>query len=632
MKLKNAIRAFIFLFCFSVQPGISKAQIQFEEVLDAPFMPLNYGAVATFDADNDGDIDVLMTGRTFADYGNPMLVSYLYLNDAGTFTLDESTPFIPVWQGSISIADVTGNGYKDVLLTGRSETSTHNSHLYLNNGGSFDLVENLPFIPVRYSASSFSDVDGDGDQDVLIMGETAGGSAAELYINESGQFSVSDNNSFPGAPVADIAFFDMDNDGDKDLLIQGGSGNSFDHLYENDGLNGEGEVAFSLIEDTPFIEIDDSPIGLSDVDQDGDLDILMSAENETNLYINELGEFTLTDPSPFVGLDYTSINFFDVDQDGDEDVLLSGKTFDNGNKTFIYLNDSGIFSPIDQFPIFDMGGQVSAVFDADADGDKDILIMGFDDQMMNSLRFYLNTTSTVDTDDDGIYDGDDNCVDLPNPDQIDIDDDGIGDLCDDCIGELDTLGVCNGFCSSPYLAVNSLSLSTEITENAVITSWDPVADQIGCQIQVKYTDGTLLGNQIIQGANADGFTIPGGALEFNTEYGWRVRCGCSQDPLIVGPFSTWQIFTTPEPPGIMTNPNPTTGLSNVSFYVSSEEHVSLEVFDINGKLIKALYTGVAQPANEYRFQFDGAYLPNGLYIYRLTTESEVVNEKFLIAK
>jgi hypothetical protein len=49
-------------------------------------------------------------------------------------------------------------------------------------------------------------------------------------------------------------------------------------------------------------------------------------------------------------------------------------------------------------------------------------------------------------------------------------------------------------------------------------------------------------------------------------------------------------------------------------------------------MLDALFNGVAQANNDYRFQFDGSTLPNGVYIYRLTTEKEMVNEKFMIAR
>ena len=49
-----------------------------------------------------------------------------------------------------------------------------------------------------------------------------------------------------------------------------------------------------------------------------------------------------------------------------------------------------------------------------------------------------------DIDDDGIMNGDDNCVDIYNPNQEDIDNDQIGDLCDPCNNLVYVLGNMNG--------------------------------------------------------------------------------------------------------------------------------------------------------------------------------------------
>ncbi|MCZ4409762.1 T9SS type A sorting domain-containing protein [Cryomorphaceae bacterium 1068] len=192
---------------------------------------------------------------------------------------------------------------------------------------------------------------------------------------------------------------------------------------------------------------------------------------------------------------------------------------------------------------------------------------------------------------------------------------------------------CESSCADPFPAVDEASLSTTFTGNSFLTEWDAVAGQIGCQIRVRLAGASsILGAQIIGGAGASSFNIPGGVLQPGTDYEWQVRCGCSQTPLVAGPFTTWQPFTTPGGAAISSLPNPTEGQSNVTFTVAEDSYTTLEVFDMSGRLVDGLFAGNAQAGNDYRFEFDGSNLPNGVYIYRLTTENEVVNDKFMIAK
>lgn len=188
-------------------------------------------------------------------------------------------------------------------------------------------------------------------------------------------------------------------------------------------------------------------------------------------------------------------------------------------------------------------------------------------------------------------------------------------------------------CENPFPAVDPSSLSTTVLANAVLVEWEEVDGQIGCQLQVRLAGASsVLGSRIIGGANADSFVIPGGALSPGTDYEWRVRCGCSQTPLIAGPFSSWLPFSTGSGIQIASAPNPSNGQSFVTFSVSNSEMSTLEVYDMNGKMVEALFSGIAQPGSDYRFEFNGTSLPNGIYIYRLTTESEVKTEKFMISK
>ncbi len=83
---------------------------------------------------------------------------------------------------------------------------------------------------------------------------------------------------------------------------------------------------------------------------------------------------------------------------------------------------------------------------------------------------------------------------------------------------------------------------------------------------------------------------------------------------------------------LSSNPNPTSGQSFVSFSNPRAEYATLEVYDMSGRMVQRLFNQVTEPDQEYRLEFNGSNLPNGVYLYRLTTNSETIVEKFMIAK
>jgi len=82
---------------------------------------------------------------------------------------------------------------------------------------------------------------------------------------------------------------------------------------------------------------------------------------------------------------------------------------------------------------------------------------------------------------------------------------------------------------------------------------------------------------------------------------------------------------------LTSSPNPTNGPSNVTFSNPQAEYTTLEVYDLKGRMVELLFQGEASVGQDYRFEFDGSSLPNGIYLYRLTTETQVVVNKWMIA-
>jgi predicted nucleotidyltransferase len=319
----------------------------FIEEKDTPFDGIRSGSVAFSDIDSDGDSDVLIAGLTDSNE----LISKLYRNNGlGEFIEELNTPFEGVLASSIAFSDVNNDGDLDILITGRNFLGNRISKLYANDGlGIFTEVIGTPFDGVAASSIAFSDVDGDGDEDVLIMGETNSNELiSKLYINDGlGSFTEQQDTPFDGVWFSSIAFSDVDGDGDPDLLITGGinSNDRISKLYKNNGLGN-----FTEELDTPFEDVWTGSVAFSDVDSDSDPDLLITGRNDSNeliskLYINDgLGGFTEQQDTPFDDVWLSSIAFSDVDGDGDPDLLITGENNWFERIAKLYINETVVSS------------------------------------------------------------------------------------------------------------------------------------------------------------------------------------------------------------------------------------------------------------------------------------------------
>lgn len=215
-----------------------------------------------------------------------------------------------------------------------------------------------------------------------------------------------------------------------------------------------------------------------------------------------------------------------------------------------------------------------------------------------------------------------------------------GESCDDGDSDTDddivlTDCSCAGtpICQAPFPAVEESSRSTVIGSNNVHFFWGAVEGQIGCQVRIARAIGAApfeIRTFTVFGETANTFSINNNFIVPGVTHAWRVRCGCSANPLVVGPISSWRSFVLPSEIQLSSSPNPSDGYSQVRFSLETESQTTLEVFDLNGRSIQQLFSGMAASGVPYQFNFDGSRLSQGIYLYRLTTEAEVVNKKFII--
>ncbi|MEQ1633772.1 MAG: VCBS repeat-containing protein, partial [Planctomycetota bacterium] len=186
-----------------------------------PVLNESFAAVACGDFDRDGDIDV-MTGRQYGSgQGSPL---HMFVND-GTGQFTDTPTWLSVasifWlPASLSAFDADGDGDLDIAIGSVGSSSLFYRHLLLINDGTGRLIERATFPNVRSNnRMTPGDIDGDGDLDLVAYCEIG------LLVwsnNGSGVFSnlgaVNADGSASPVPQPSLQLADFDGDGDADLI------------------------------------------------------------------------------------------------------------------------------------------------------------------------------------------------------------------------------------------------------------------------------------------------------------------------------------------------------------------------------------------------------------------------------
>jgi hypothetical protein len=237
--------------------------------LPGSFLGVFAGNVAWGDYDGDGDLDLLVTGLTLTS-AEGVAATRLYRNDGGVFT-SVPHPFPDCYSGAVAWGDYNNDGRLDVVITGSSSTGALVAGIWRNDGGgSFaDVGANLPGMDLGFAV--WGDYDGDGDLDLLFGGNSDAGTVARIYRNDGGTFTDG-NAGLLGVLWASAAWGDYDNDGDLDAMVIG-----YDPIAQITRSilyrNGGGTFVDS---GSTFHNLYLGAVHWMDYDNDGDLDLLLA--------------------------------------------------------------------------------------------------------------------------------------------------------------------------------------------------------------------------------------------------------------------------------------------------------------------------------------------------------------------
>lgn len=234
----------------------------------------------------------------------------------------------------------------------------------------------------------WADIDGDFDLDVVQGGN---GEPFVVQTNRGGRFAVTQRLS---GSALDIISIDIERDGDVDFVVACWfpSGPTDLSLFVNDGSGSFTEVAAARGLGFAADEITGAAAG--DLDRDGDFDVLLASHLSEELWVmrnDGTGRFTRSQRVDFAGPFRRGgfgqgMSLGDIDDDGDLDVVMAHEDYTGAHPRVahgIYVNDgTGTFAE-ESATRFDIGtagfigrlvGDNGKLADLDYDGDLDFYV------------------------------------------------------------------------------------------------------------------------------------------------------------------------------------------------------------------------------------------------------------------
>jgi hypothetical protein len=328
---------------------------------------LSNGSVSWGDFDNDGNLDLILTGYNGSSY-----VTKIYKNN-GNESFSSINLSLPANRSpQASWFDYNNDGFLDFVIIGEFYST-----VYRNNGNSTFTNVNADLPVVTWGSVTCGDLDNDGLQDVIITGYGFGDDEeiTKIFRNNGDGSFTEVFTELPQVFGGYVAIGDYNNDGLNDLLVTGiaYSYGNYTGIYKNMGNMQFRDIGVLMQ------GVKNSTAAWGDFNNDGLADVIVSGYSaefgySAKIYRND-GDDSFADINAAIpGVSWGSANWGDYNNDGYLDVCLSGHYADGEEYSFVCRNNGNeTFTEM-----YYLSGTGSSQWgDYDKDGNLDVIISGY---------------------------------------------------------------------------------------------------------------------------------------------------------------------------------------------------------------------------------------------------------------
>ncbi|MBN3035944.1 MAG: T9SS type A sorting domain-containing protein [Bacteroidales bacterium] len=220
----------------------------------------------------------------------------LFMGMIPSISQDIPFPTLPDWESNpnghiatgLGLADIDGDGWKDLVAANGNDIQRQHLVIYCNNGdGTFPPDPDWQSADIDYHGHlAVGDIDKDGWIDVAVsvyIGEAGFGQPGRVKVYYNQQGELEPNPSFISDPfyTFSCALGDADGDGDLDLATTGGE--PYGSIYDSGKLFINRNGMFSKEPDwTTGIDFGSLDVDFGDMDRNGYLDLVFVSEDTPN--------------------------------------------------------------------------------------------------------------------------------------------------------------------------------------------------------------------------------------------------------------------------------------------------------------------------------------------------------------